>query len=517
MRETSGKQETMTALQNLYRRYNEHIPLLMVLVFTALLVFFQAVRYTFPLGYAGMYALIAEGISEADFKLPMNIPHYGPGGIGLIYPPFAMYVFALAIKLGIPIWTYLKFAPAVFSLLAMVSLYYLTLELIESKAAGVIAVLLFLTTPVAYYTHVWSAGVVRGLALCFCLAGLFFYYRALRNVSWRNLLLAGFFLGLLLTTHWLYVVFAALAGLAFLIAERKLAQLPVSFGILVIALLVASPWLILIVQRHGVANIMMAYSSHGNVDFFRSLNDIPLALKFIMQNLENVTGNKFLAALTFPGLILLVVRRKFHLPLTFLFVLLMGTADIFIQIPAALMAGAFGAEIFRLAQKNMSSMNTTASRPLMPILAVITALSIALSSIQGLSQIIQYQPELDGNSLETASFVRDNTDPKATYLFVGKINEAEWFPYLLNRTPVFSLWGSEWKGTYAQQAEILIELRNCEIQKSWACMESLQQEHAVSPDLLVVPNKRWLILQLKDTKAWSIIYTGERYVVWERK
>lgn len=507
----------MTTLQNVYRRYNEHVPLLIVLAFTALLVFFQAFRYTFPLGYAGMYTLIAEAISEADFKLPMSIPHYGPGGIGLIYPPFAMYVFALAIKLGIPVWTYLKFAPAVFSLLAMVPLYYLALELIGSKTAGMVAVILFLTTPVVYYTHVWSAGVVRGLALCFCLSGLYFYFRALRNASWRNLLLAGFFLGLLLTTHWLYIVFAALAGLAFLISERNLARLPVAVGILVIALLVASPWLILIVQRHGVASIMMAYSSHGNVDFFRSLDDIPLAMRFLVQNLGNVTGNKFLAALTFGGLILLVVRRKFHLPLTFLFVLLMGTADIFIQIPAALMAGACSGEVFRFAYKNRTSINAAASRPLMPILAVLTALCIMLSSMQGLSQIIQYQPELDGNSMETASFVRDNTDPNATYLFVGKINEAEWFPYLLNRTPVFSLWGSEWKGTYAQQAEILIELRNCEIQKSWPCMESLQQKHSVSPDLLVVPNKRWLIVQLKDTKAWNILYTGERYVIWKRK
>lgn len=505
------------SLQNLYRRYNEHIPLIIVFACTVPIVFFQAVRYTFPLGYAGMYTLIAERISEANFVLPVDIPHYGPGGIGLIYPPFAMYVFALAIKFGFPIWTYLKFAPAVFSLLAVIPLYSLTLELIESKAAAVVTVLLFFTIPVIYYTHVWSAGVVRGLALCFCLAGLFFYLRALKRASWRNLLLAGICLGVLLTTHWLYIVFAALAGLAFLIAERKLAQFPVALGILAIAILVASPWLILIVQRHGIASIMMAYSSHGNVDFFRALGDLPLALNFLVQNLQYVTENIFLAALTFAGLIVLVLRRKFHIPLTFLFVLLMGTADIFLQIPAAMMAGAGSAELIRWAHKNTSPGNIAASRPALLIPGVIAALCIVLSSIQGLSRIVQYQPELDWSSIETASFVRDHTDPNATYLFVGTINEAEWFPYLLDRTPVFSLWGSEWKGTYAQQAEILIALRDCELQKSWTCMEDLQQQHAVSPDLLVVPNKRWLILELKDTKSWSILYTGEQYVVWERK
>jgi hypothetical protein len=225
----------------------------------------------------------------------------------------------------------------------------------------------------------------------------------------------------------------------------------------------------------------------------------------------------FLTALAFPGLILLVIKRKFHIPLTFLFVLLMGTADIFIQIPAVIMAGAFGAEIFSLTYKNGPFINIANSRFVMPILAVIIALCVVGSSVQGLSQILQYQPELDWNSIETASFVRDNTDSDATYLFVGKVNEAEWFPYLFDRTPVFSPWGSEWKGTYAQQTDILIELRSCELQKSWPCMESLQQKYSVSPDLLVIPNKRWLIVQLKDTKAWDIIYTGERYLVWERK
>ena len=507
----------MTTTQNLHRRSAAYIPLLILFVCSAIIVFFQAFRYTFPLGYAGMYTLIAERISESNFRLPMSIPHYGPGGIGLSYPPFAMYVFALAIKLGVPIWTYLKFAPAIFSLVAMIPLYRLTLELTESRVAGILAVILFLTTPVEYYTHVWSAGVVRGLALGFCLAGLFFYLRALKDGHWRNLLWAGMFLGLLLTTHWLYIVFAALAGLAFLISERNLSRVPIALAILGIAVLVASPWLILIVQRHGISNIMLAYASHGNVDFFRSLQDMPRALDFIAQNLGYVTANKFLAALTLPGLILLIVRRKFHLPLTFLLVLLMGTADIFIQIPAVMMAGAFSAEIFRLAQKNLHFRNALELKSLAPVLAVITSICIVLSALQGLSQIVQYRPELDWNSMETASFVRDHTKPGATYLFVGKINEAEWFPYLLDRTPVFSLWGSEWKGTYAQQAEILIELRSCELQKSWACMESLQHKYSVSPDLLVVPNKRWLVLQLKDTKAWDIIYTGERYLVWEKK
>ena len=86
----------MNHLPDLLPRYKQHLPLLLAVLVAAPVVFFQAFRYSFPLGYAGMFTLIAERIAGADFRLPMSIPHYGPGGIPLIYPPFAMYVFALA-------------------------------------------------------------------------------------------------------------------------------------------------------------------------------------------------------------------------------------------------------------------------------------------------------------------------------------------------------------------------------------------------------------------------------------
>jgi hypothetical protein len=463
-----------------------------------------------------MFTLIAEKIAEANFGLPDSIPHYGPGGIPLVYPPLGMYVFALAIKLGIPIWFYLRVIPAIFTLLSVVPLYYLTLELVESKIAGVLAVVFVITAPAVYYTHVWAAGLVRALALFFCLTGLFYYVRSLRDFSWRNFLIAGISLGLLFITHWLYVLFAALVGLACLIAEWKPSRLPIAFGILILALLVAAPWLVLILERHGASNILLAYSSHRNADFLLSLNEISAAVQFIRDNLGHVTDNWFLTALALPGFILLILRRKFHLPLAFLFILLMGEASFYTEILAGMMAGAFSAEIFRLTPGLAVLKGTDISGLLKWIPALVVILCFILSSMNGLSQIAQYQPEINGHSLRMASFVKQNTGPSTTYLFIGRVNEAEWFPYLFDRTPVFAMWGSEWKGTYARQLEILIALRECQLQKSWACMEAIQKEQSVSPTLLVGPNSRWLIQQIRDTHAWELIYTDELYVVWKR-
>ncbi|MDQ3004253.1 MAG: glycosyltransferase family 39 protein [Chloroflexota bacterium] len=506
----------MFTASDLSQRYSKHIPLLVALLLAAPIIFFQAFRYSFPLGYAGMFTLIAEKIAQANFELPASIPHYGPGGIPLVYPPLGMYVFALAIKLGIPIWFYMRVIPAIFTLLAVVPLYYLTLELVESKIAGVLTVVFVITAPAVYYTHVWAAGLVRALALFFCLTGLFYYVRSLRDFSWRNFLLAGISLGLLFTTHWLYVLFAALVGLACLMAEWKPSRLPIAFGILILALLVAAPWLVLILERHGASSILLAYSSHRNADFLLSLNDIPAAVQFIRDNLRHVTDNWFLTALALPGFILLILRRNFHLPLAFIFILLMGEASFYTEILAGMLAGAFSAEIFRLTPRLavLKSMGVSGLLKLMPAMLVI--LCFILSSIKGLSQIAQYQPEIDGHALRMASFLKQNTDSAATYLFIGRVNEAEWFPYLLDRTPVFAMWGSEWKGTYARQLEILVELRECQLQKSWACMEAIQQEQSVSPTLLVGPNSRWLMQQIKDTRAWDLIYTDELYLVWQR-
>src|SRR5215207_4287275 len=411
----------MFTASNLAQQYRKQIPLLVALLLAAPVIFFQAFRYSFPLGYAGMFTLIAEKIAESNFELPASIPHYGPGGIPLVYPPLGMYVFALALKLGIPIWFYLRVIPAIFTLLSVVPLYYLTLELVESKVASILAVVFVITAPAVYYTHVWAAGLVRAPALLFCLTGLFFYVRSLRDFSWRNFLLAGISLGLLFITHWLYVLFAALVGLACLIAEWKPSRLPIAIGILILALLVASPWLILILERHGALSILLAYSSHRNADFFLSLNEIAAAVQFIRDNLGHVTDNLFLTALAFSGFIWLILRRKFHLPLAFIFILFMGEASFYTEILAGMMAGAFSAEVFRLTpgMNVLKSSSVSGLLKWFPAMAVI--LCFIFSSLNGLSQIAQYQPEIVGHALRVSSFVKQNTEPSATYLFIGMV------------------------------------------------------------------------------------------------
>ncbi len=506
----------MTNLFSRFSRWQNLAPLLIGLLLTAPVLFFQTFRFTFPLGYAGMFAQMAEQIAQANFALPLSTPHYGPGGFAFVYPPLALYVFALALKVGIPVWTYLRLAPAIFMLLALIPLYFLALELTGSKIAAVASLVLLATTPSAFYTHVWSAGIVRALALGLCLAGLLFYVRTLRDFSWPSFFLASLCLGLLLITHWLYIVFAALFGLACLLSAWKPAHLRTSCGILVAACLVAAPWLGLSLARHGLASLLVASTSHGNTSFLALTQDLNAFLQLIGTNLKYVGDNWFLTALALPGLILLLAQKKFSIPLAFLFVLLMGEAFFYTILVATLLAGAWSGYVFEALPKLFEKKQSILPKLSLAGLALLTLAMVVLSAANGLAQIARYQPEIDTYSVQMAKFVRSETSPEATYLYIGKINEAEWFPYLLNRTPVFALWGSEWKGTYDQQSEALVTLRECQLKKDWACMEALQRQHKVTPDLLIGPNQRWLFIQIKDTHAWQTIYSDERYLVWKR-
>ncbi len=506
----------MTLLNSIHIRLQNHSLLLIGLLLIAPVFFFQAFRQPFPLGYAGMFTQMAEQIAEENFALPTDIPHYGPGGIPFVYPPLAMYIFAFAIKLGISTWAYLRFIPAVFSLLALIPLYFLTLELTGSKTAALVGLILTASAPSVYYTHVWSAGVVRGLALTLCFAGLLFYLRALRQPSWKDFLFAGLCLGLLLTTHLLYTAFAALMGIIFLLSEWKPKRAAISLGILLLALLATSPWLGLVISRHGLESLLAASSSHRNTDFFALLfRDAGAALGFLADHLAFITGNWFLAALALPGFILLLLQKKVQLPLAFLITLVMGEASIFLPIPTALMAGYFAA----WALEKFNSKKRTWSLPQIgfAFLSILVLAAILTSVVGDIGKIARFEPEIDAHSLKMAQFVREETDPQLTYLYIGKINEAEWFPYLLDRTPVFALWGSEWKGIYAEQLQILIDLRACQDQKEWSCMQNLLTQNKANPDLLIGPNSRWLNTQVKETRNWNLIYSDERYLVWEKK
>ena len=71
------------------------VGVLIIVLLSLVPIFYNTVKYQYPVGYAGMYAQFAEQIANENFKLPTEIKFYGSGGVPAAFPPFGMYLFAL--------------------------------------------------------------------------------------------------------------------------------------------------------------------------------------------------------------------------------------------------------------------------------------------------------------------------------------------------------------------------------------------------------------------------------------
>ena len=104
--------------------------------------FWNAFRYSPPMGYAGMFSLMAELIVNAGFGLPMEVPYYGPGGVPFAYPPLGLYLLAVFIQVTGKTLIILRFIPPLLSLLALIPLFFLAIEISGSRLVGFVAVFL---------------------------------------------------------------------------------------------------------------------------------------------------------------------------------------------------------------------------------------------------------------------------------------------------------------------------------------------------------------------------------------
>jgi hypothetical protein len=480
-----------------------------VLLFAVVVLFYNAFRYEMPLGYGGLYTLMAEKIVENGFSIPFEIPYYGPGGIPAAYPPLGMYLMAVFLKMGIPWSGYLRFAPPFLSLFAVISFYFLTEEITESFLSAGLASIFLVCSPEIFKTHTWAAGSIRALAFCFVLLSLRQFVRAIKQDRFIYAVTAGILLGFTLLTHLYYGLFWGIFAISWVIVNRR--SWRIIFIALGISLAVISPWVWIIISRYGVSVFQGAFASHGNRDFLSLLTSLPSVLTWFGGNLIPFVLNPFLAFCVISGGYVLVINRKYELLLALLGVLLVFSPEgaRFVIALGAILAGA-SIDIINLpifATKKMQRM----------MLADLLAISFILSSVFGVRAIIGMKPAINEDTFPLADFIIENTPTDARYLLIADHDEAEWFPYLLQREPMISHWGSEWLGTYDEQVGLFVRVLSCRAEQSMDCLENLIKDIG-KPDFLITKKEDVALNHLLGAKYESRVYSEfEAYLVWFRK
>ena len=152
-------------------QHKKHFALLLSLTLTAPIIFFQGIPIFFSARICRDVYLDRREHREGEFYIAHERPTLWTWRHTVSLPTSCLVrVCPGAQVCVIPTWFYLVH----YAFFFMIPLYFLVLELFESKVASFLAVVLAITQPAVYYTHVWSAGSCR-MALFFCLTGLLFY------------------------------------------------------------------------------------------------------------------------------------------------------------------------------------------------------------------------------------------------------------------------------------------------------------------------------------------------------
>lgn len=287
----------------------------------------------FPLHDGGLFYAMASEIRAANFTTPA-FTGYNSAQIPFAYPPLGLYIVAVG-TLAFDGLALLRVLPLVYSLLSVLAVLALASTLLGATR-GFAAAVAFALTPNAYAWLIVGGGVTRGLGLALALVTITYAIRAGRSGSMGVGLAACVAAGLTLLTHPEASIFAVASVATWWLVESRTAS---AFSRLALvacgAVIIAVPWLLTVVSRHGVDVIVGAAGSR----------DAHFDAVLRLLNLR-VTGAPFPAldvflALGLIGLFASILRRKWLLPIWCLAVVLTTPAagSTYLVVPWSLLCG----------------------------------------------------------------------------------------------------------------------------------------------------------------------------------
>ncbi len=386
----------------------------------------------FPLGDGGFTLSLIDDVRDANYALPAHGSFNGDE-IPFVYPPLTVYFAALLADLGVsePTTT-LRFLPAIFSCFTVPVIFLLAYALTGSRTSALWSAISFAFVPRTYRWLVMGAGLPRALGFLFALIALTLLYRALTTDSRRWVVASGIFAGLTALAHpEAALFFAGSSVVMWLLVCRTSPSFKRLFVVGIVAVVVAAPWAVVILLRHGLAPQLAA--AHAMAQH-ASLANIP-------SQFEPGAGFYVLA---FVGLCSAVARRQLLVPgwlLTALLLFHRGTSC-WVAVPLCLLAGVAFDQVLLPALKGARWRSAAVS------LLVLGTIGYGLSETSrflkggAVSSIL----EEDRAALR---WIADSTPDSARIvllpaeLFMDD-DVSEWLPALTGRTNVTLMQGMEW-------------------------------------------------------------------------
>ena len=493
--------------------------------------------HPFPLNDGGMFYVMVRDLQQAGFALPYAST-YNDLHIPFAYPPLGFYIVGLAASVThIPLTELFRWEPLLFSLLTLPVFWLIADALLPTRFHALVATFAFALLPRAYEWSIAGGGVTRSPGFLFGMLAFYFALRMFRSGKPRHVLATAVTSGLTLLTH-PEAALATAVGIAVLFLllcrSRKSLYQAVLAGLG--ALLVASPWLAVVLLRFGPRVLLSAGGTGPNA----------VAGTFSLL-LFDFTGEPFwhiLAGLGLLGLVYQLSKHNHLLPawLVVAFIVDSRGASTYTAVPLALLIAVGLVDVVlaavsrgphEWAHRDLWPKSVLSQRFAAGLLAATFALTLTSSL---LLQADTGGPvhALSPANVAAMQWVNTHVPAGSPFVVVSGANwwndaTSEWFPAIAGHPSVATQQGYEWIGLAAwqRQSDSAAALQEC-ARSGLTCIEAWSHTYGEPLAYLYLPKGHLLgplspsdcctalRQELAQDPAYRIIYDGAGATVFQR-
>lgn len=405
-----------------------------------------ALSADFPIKDGGLFSVFIDEIPNNHFVLPAFIPYNGLT-IPFAYPPLSFYLTAiLSFLFKISSIELIKILPSIFAVLTIPAFYWLASTILESELLVCYATLSFALLPTAIDFMIVGGGLPRSLGYLFAMLALGQTWRLFTRTGKHHLVWSILWTSLTFLTHPVVAKFLLFSMvMIFLFKGRTKIGLGYIIGIACGAILLSSPWWLLVISRHGFSPIFNA--SQAAPQSWTSY----LAAFLFMQTNEPYLHLQGLIALI--GIFVCLSRRNYWLPtwLAAIFVFEPRLVASYSILPTALLVGT-GLDFLIASLNPPNATHNSLSALNIPPLSVTSKIMLGFFLLYTLISAFIAAPRqyLSTGNREAMQWIRNNLPSGSQFLVISEIYGpgedfiSEWFPVLTNSISLTTPQGMEW-------------------------------------------------------------------------